>query len=184
MKTRSSPKTTARAVLPAFDNMELISHDERAQTYKASWQGRNVVVKKCDLWNERPVAQELKHEARIYQVLRTLQGRCIPTLRIAAVADGMEMVLVTDFVGCDVSRVRLDDSDRRKIREALSAIHDLGVVHGDLRPQNILVQRDGSTSSFYFVDFGLSRITTDKSELFQETAFLDSLLRNFTTARS
>ncbi|KAK3826766.1 MAG: hypothetical protein J3R72DRAFT_479292 [Linnemannia gamsii] len=86
------------------DSMGLISHDERAQTYNAPWQGRDVVVKKCDHWNERPVAQKLKHEARIYQVLRTLQGRCIPTLRIAAVADGMEMVLVTDIVGCDVSR--------------------------------------------------------------------------------
>lgn len=84
------------------------------------------------------------------------------------------MVLVTDFVGCDISWVRLDDSDRRKIQAALSTIHDLGVVHGDLRPQNILVQRDGSTSSFYFVNFGLSRITTDKSEQFQKTAFLDS----------
>ncbi|KAF9153954.1 hypothetical protein BG015_002260 [Linnemannia schmuckeri] len=183
MKTRSSSKGTTRVVLPAFDNMELISHDERAQTYKASWQGRNVVVKKCDLWNERPIAQELKHEARIYQVLRTLQGRYIPTLRIAAVADGMEVVLVTDFVGCDISRVRLDNADQGKIRAALSAIHDLGVVHGDLRPQNILVQRDGSTSSFYFVDFGLSRITTDKSELFQETTVLNSLLGNLATVR-
>ncbi|KAG0375054.1 hypothetical protein BGX24_009603 [Mortierella sp. AD032] len=184
IKTRSTSKITTRVVLPVFDNMELISHNESAHTYKASWQGRSVVVKKCDLWNERAVVQELRHEARIYQVLRTLQGRCIPTLRIAAVADGFEMVLVTDLVGCDVSRVRLDDSDQEKIRRVLSAIHDLGVVHGDLRPQNIVVQRDGSTSSFYFVDFGLSRITTDKSELFQETAFLDSLLRNLATARS
>ncbi|KAF9956373.1 hypothetical protein BGZ70_009928 [Mortierella alpina] len=45
MKTRSSSRGTTQVVLPAFDNMKLISHDERAQTYRASWMGRDVVVK-------------------------------------------------------------------------------------------------------------------------------------------
>ncbi|KAG0036312.1 hypothetical protein BGZ83_003848, partial [Gryganskiella cystojenkinii] len=100
--TRSSSKTTAREVLPAFNNMQLMSYDEGAHTYKASWQGCNVVVKKCDIWNEQSVAEELKHEARIYQRLHTLQGRFIPNLKLAAIADGLEMVLVTDYVGTDV----------------------------------------------------------------------------------
>ncbi|KAF9079436.1 hypothetical protein BGX23_004103, partial [Mortierella sp. AD031] len=164
--------------------MELISHDERAQTYKASWQGCNVVVKKCDIWNERAVVKELEHEARVYQVLRTLQGRCIPKLKIAAIADGMEMLLVIDFVGTDISQVHLDESDKGKIWAALCAIHNLGVVHGDIRPQNILVEHHGSNANFYFVDFGLSRVTADKSELLQETAILNSLLTNIATARS
>ncbi|KAG0357033.1 hypothetical protein BG005_003994 [Podila minutissima] len=181
--TRSDSKKTTRVVLPAFDSMELISYDERAQTYKASWQGVKVVVKKCDIWNQGPVVEELKHEARVYQVLQTLQGRYIPELRIAGVADGMEMMLVTNFVGSDISHERLDDSDQEKIRAALSAIHDLGVVHGDIRPQNVLVQHDGPNARFYLVDFGLSRITADKTELLQETAVLNSLLRNIATAR-
>lgn len=171
-------------ILPAFDSMKLISHDEHAQTYKASWQGYNVVVKKCDIWNQGSVVEELKHEARVYQVLRTLQGRYIPELRIAGVADGMEMMLVTDFVGTDVSQERLDDSDQEKIRAALSAIHDLGVVHGDIRPQNILVQHDGPNARFYFVDFGMSWITADKTELNWEKDVLDSLLGDMAADRS
>ncbi|KAF9272511.1 hypothetical protein BGZ74_005221, partial [Mortierella antarctica] len=138
--TRSSSKTTSRVTLPDFEKMELISHTERAQTYKASWQGHDVVVKKCDIWNEGPVAEELKNEASVYQKLQTLQGRYIPKLWLAGVADGLEMVLMTDFVGTDVSQELLDDSAQRKIREAMSAIHDLGVVHGDIRPQNIVMQ--------------------------------------------
>ncbi|KAF9270981.1 hypothetical protein BGZ74_006690, partial [Mortierella antarctica] len=82
-KTRSNSKETTRVILPAFDSMKLISRDEHAQTYKASWQGHSVVVKKCDIWNQGPVVEELKHEARVYQVLRTIQGRYIPELRIA-----------------------------------------------------------------------------------------------------
>ncbi|KAF9384816.1 hypothetical protein CPB97_005365 [Podila verticillata] len=183
-KTQANPKETTRVILPAFDSMKLISHDEHAQTYKASWQGYNVVVKKCDIWNQGSVVEELKHEARVYQVLRTLQGRYIPELRIAGVADGMEMMLVTDFVGTDVSQERLDDSDQEKIRAALSAIHDLGVVHGDVRPQNILVQHDGPNARFYFVDFGMSWITADKTELNWEKDVLDSLLRDMAADRS
>lgn len=171
-------------VLPAFDSMKLSSHDEHAQTYKASWQGHDVVVKKCDVWNQGSVVEELKHEARVYQVLRTLQGQYIPELRIAGVADGMEMMLVTDFVGTDVSQEYLDDSDRDKVRAVLSAIHDLGVIHGDIRPQNILVQHDGQNASFYFVDFGLSRITADKTELNREMDVLDSLLSDMAMGQS
>lgn len=102
----------------------------------------------------------------------------MPELRIAGVADGMEMMLVTDFVGTDVSQEHLGDSDQEKIKAALSAIHDLGVIHGDIRPQNILVQHDGQNARFYFVDFGLSRITADKTELNWEMDVLDSSLRD------
>ncbi|KAF9327277.1 hypothetical protein BG006_009393 [Podila minutissima] len=183
VRTQSSSKTTSRVTLPDFEKMELISHNERAQTYKASWQGRDVVVKKCDIWNEGPVAEELKNEASVYQKLQTLQGRYIPKLWLAGVADGLEMVLMTDFVGTDVSQELLNDSAQRKIREAMSAIHDLGVVHGDIRPQNIVMQNHGPNVKFYFVDFGFSRFSVDKTELLQETATLNSLLRHMATAR-
>ncbi|KAG0204366.1 hypothetical protein BGX28_003686 [Mortierella sp. GBA30] len=174
-KTRSGSNVTAQMVVPAFVSMQLISHDEGAQTYKASWQGCDVIVKKCDIWNERPVKEELKHEAEVYQILRNLQGRYIPKLRITGIADGMEMILVTDYVGTDISQERLDASDQEKIRAALYAIHDLGVVHGDIQPHNILVQREGR--SFYFVDFGLSQINPDMAQRQRETALLGSLLR-------
>ena len=150
--------------------MELISFDERARTYKASWQGHDVVVKKCDIWNQVPVTEELKNEAKVYEKLQTLQGRCIPKLWLAGVANGMEMLLVIDFVGTDVSQERLDDNAQRKIREALSAIHELGVVHGDIRPENIVMQHHGQKAKFYFVDFGFSRLAVDKTELLEETA--------------
>ncbi|KAI8603387.1 kinase-like domain-containing protein [Dissophora ornata] len=164
--------------------MELISHNERAQTYKASWRGHDVVVKKCDIWNKYSVAEELKNEAKVYQKLHRLQGRHIPKLWLAGIADGLEMLLVIDFVGTDVSQELLDDSAPIKIREAMSAIHELGVVHGDIRPQNIVMQHRGPNAKFFFVDFGFSRFTVDRTELFQEIATLNSLLRNIAAARS
>jgi tRNA A-37 threonylcarbamoyl transferase component Bud32 len=164
--------------------MELISHNGRAQTYKASWRGHDVILKKCDIWNEGPVAKELKNEAQVYQKQQALQGRHIPVLWLAGVADGLEMVLVTDFVGTEVSRELLDDTAQRKIREAMFAIHELGVVHGDIRPQNIVMQGRGPDAKFYFVDFGFSRFAADKTELLEETVTLNSVLRSMAVARS
>ncbi|KAF9125289.1 hypothetical protein BGW39_007526 [Mortierella sp. 14UC] len=174
-KTRSRTRTgnVSRATVVALDNLELISwDDESAQTYRASWKDRDVVLKKCDIWNQHPIVEELEHEARVYQVLQKLQGYNIPKLAISGIADGMEMILVTDFIGVDISHERLDYSDKKKIREALSAIHSLGVLHGDIRPQNILVKREGQVRRFFFIDFGLSQFTTDKERLQQEADIL------------
>ncbi|KAG0269463.1 hypothetical protein DFQ27_003375 [Actinomortierella ambigua] len=181
-KSSKTSGTVDRVTLPDLEEMELISHGERAQTYKARWQGRDVVLKKCDVWNEGSVAEELKNEASVYQKLQTLQGRYIPKLLLAGVADGVEMVLVTEFVGTDVNQDLLDDSAQVKIQEAMSAIHELGVLHGDIRPENIVMQNHGSNAKFYFVDFGLSHFTEDKAELLEETENLNSLVRSMSSA--
>ncbi|KAF9898821.1 hypothetical protein EC991_010310 [Linnemannia zychae] len=177
-RTRSQSQNTTRVVVPTFDCLELISHNEHAQTYKSSWQGCEIVVKKCDVWKERSVMEELRHEAMVYQVLQSLQGVCIPKLKIAGIADGMEMLLVTDFVGTNICQERLKDSDQEKIRAALSAIHDLGVVHGDILPQNIVVQRDDLNTRFYFVDFGSSWIAKDHADFQEDTVALERMLQH------
>lgn len=81
------------------------------------------------------------------------------------IVNGNLMALVMDLVdGVDLRRVVLDDgplSARRavavvaEVAEALAAVHAKGIVHGDIKPGNILVPADGG--SVRLVDFGIAR---------------------------
>jgi serine/threonine protein kinase len=57
----------------------------------------------------------------------------------------------------------------RQIASALSAVHEKGVLHRDLKPGNIMLRKDGSIA---LIDFGLAKKArlegeiTDKGEIF------------------
>jgi len=45
----------------------------------------------------------------------------------------------------------------RKIGRLIGRLHRTGIVHGDLRPGNILVQHSGGEPVFYFIDNARNR---------------------------
>lgn len=151
-------------------------NEEGAQIIKVLWKGYEVVVKKCDIYNQHAIIAELEHEVMIYKELQELQEECILTLWIARVANGLEMILVTEFVGTNISQERLDDSNQAQIRQVLCAIHQLGVAHGDIQLENIVVQQNGLHARFFFIDFGMSYTTEDQAKLSHEMKQLDLLL--------
>ncbi|KAF9088772.1 hypothetical protein BGX27_002629 [Mortierella sp. AM989] len=175
-KQQTRSMQSERRIIPAFKNLRLITLGEGARTFRATWMDKDVVVKKTDIWNQSSIADELEHEATVYEELQTLQGRFIPELKLAGVMGGMEMVLVTEFTGTDLCDRRLDSSDRNKIRGALSAIHDLGILHGDIRPDNITTKLDGQDSRFFFINFGRSEFVRHSSALNCEMKELEALL--------
>ncbi len=48
----------------------------------------------------------------------------------------------------------------RQIARALDAVHDAGIVHGDVKPSNVLVHREDGEDHAYLLDFGVARRTT------------------------
>jgi serine/threonine protein kinase len=47
---------------------------------------------------------------------------------------------------------------------ALTAAHAAGVVHGDFKPDNVIVQREGAEWKAYVTDFGLARLVSLEAE--------------------
>ncbi|KAF9085044.1 hypothetical protein BGX27_003555 [Mortierella sp. AM989] len=156
---RPKPKKSQTEIMtvPSFENMKLIRFiGDGADTYSARWQGEEVVVKKYDVWKRPLIMEELEHEASIYDMLITLQGTYIPRMKLAGISDGLDMVLVTEDCGTNIRNIQPSHSDCEKIRKALSEIHKSGVLHGDVRPENILIKEVGHVTGVFIIDFGLS----------------------------
>lgn len=49
--------------------------------------------------------------------------------------------------------------------EAMEEAHAAGIVHRDLKPSNLFLAEDGETRCLKVLDFGVSKVETDKSEL-------------------
>ncbi|GJJ69422.1 hypothetical protein EMPS_01768 [Entomortierella parvispora] len=163
--------------IPVFRNMKLFSiGEEGVRTHRATWKGMDVMVKRADVWNEPTGVQELETEEKAYHLLKRLQGRYIPRMQMTGTLNGMEMILVTEYMGNRLENDRLDASDRDKIRKALSAIHDKGILHGDIQPIRIVVNRDGEDSRFFFIDLGLSEFTRNRKVLEREAKELEEML--------
>ncbi|HIA01862.1 MAG TPA: serine/threonine protein kinase, partial [Myxococcales bacterium] len=102
--------------------------------------------------------------AREYDVLRELAHPHIAQVIDFQADDDLNPRLVEDFVdGPDLAEacIGLSYVERGRllaqVLRALDYVHARGVVHGDIKPSNVLVQRNGDTLSARVIDFGLAK---------------------------
>ncbi|RUS14232.1 hypothetical protein BC937DRAFT_94152 [Endogone sp. FLAS-F59071] len=84
--------------------------------------------------------------------------------------------IATEIVGIKIEPKALDYVECLEIVEALSAIHHHGILHNDIRKENILIQHSNGGFRISFIDFAFSERTSDKEKLSQEMANLKYLL--------
>ena len=92
------------------------------------------------------------HVIEVYDVLRTDDGR--PFI-VAEFLDGRE--LAEHIV--DVGRLEVPDAVRiaRQICDGLASAHEMGVVHRDMKPENVFLLGDRTSPSVKILDFGISK---------------------------
>lgn len=145
---------------------------EDCQTYQArSDDGRYFAIKAMDEGSTSDAGVRLAAEA---SVLRRLGGSPSPAF-VDLTADGTRHLLVMEWcTGIPVTRVAREhhlsppEVARRRLHrlllsvlETYAKLHDLGVLHGDVHPDNIIVNEQHDVR---LVDFGLAQSTGDRPQ--------------------
>src|SRR5258708_9929253 len=89
-----------------------------------------------------PVYEAGEHEGVLYIVMRLVNGRDLRQA-IAASKSGMDPERATEIVA--------------QVADALDEAHRRGLVHRDVKPANILLERRAGVEQAYLTDFGLAK---------------------------
>ena len=76
---------------------DILGEERSGTVFQADWRGQTVAVKICDLHKQPQNEEEVLTEVAVYNTLKTLQGHCIPQLKIAGYDGGFFVVRYRDW---------------------------------------------------------------------------------------
>jgi serine/threonine protein kinase len=107
-------------------------------------------------------------EVKIYKDLADIQGKYIPKLICYGYyGGGMSFVIGMTIVGTLLSEQKIKKRQKTRAIKGLEAIHNHGILHNDIREENILINDNGDV---YLIDFRMAswEDTKKKRKLFEE----------------
>ncbi|RGB22484.1 hypothetical protein C1646_748506 [Rhizophagus diaphanus] len=122
------------------------------KTLRCVFCGDTIALKSVDL-SKAPsyVLKEMQKEVEIYKELADIQGKYIPKLVCYGYyGGGMSFVIGLTIVGTTLSDQKVTKRQRSRATKGLEAIHKHGILHNDIREENILINDDA-----YPIDFGM-----------------------------
>ncbi len=161
--------------LPEFRNPEPLSEGgQQAPIFRAETGSRRVALKVCGLENSQEAQARNRRETEIHaHIRRRLQASFDPRGQYLAVA---ERIVPVHWSGCALQvlvsafhpegslrdwrlkrdTLQLEQLQRfvRCVVQGLELLHSWGLVHHDVKPQNILVSRSRGRFSAVLSDFG------------------------------
>lgn len=163
------PRTIAEIVSPRFDALEFVGSGMTSHVYKArdTATGTTVALKVLNPYlHTDPISVE--RSRRELQITRRLQHPQIVAI-YDLVITGDRTYLVMEYVpAADLKDfIRLNAplvieqalTIVRQLLDVIAVCHRHGVVHRDLKPQNILVTLSGKRPTLKLLDFGIARMT-------------------------
>ena len=117
----------------------------------------HLALKAIDLWKQPNMLSELHHEIEIYRLLSDLQGRFIPKLVLHGYWEGGMYCI--GFSLCGTVPKALSESQKQSALSIIDAIHNRGIIHNDIKKENILIDENGLV---YLIDFGFATVNSCK----------------------
>ena len=153
----------ANVHIPGVNVLRLIGEGGTARVYLASREGDDdpLVVKIL----RREIVADKNALARFmeeYSLVERIQNRHVARIYGHGDVDGHAYLVMEFFEGGDLNK-RLDGKPLpaaealrlfRDLMFALGDIHEKGILHRDLKPQNLMFRRDGTLA---IVDFGIAK---------------------------
>ena len=168
----SSPEMSARIEgvslgskikIPGIKVLHLIGEGGTARVYLASREADDepLVVKllRSEITAENNALSRFMEE---YALVERIRSRHVARIHDHGTVDGQTYLVMEFFEGGDLSKRIADQAVApvealrifRELMFALGDIHEKGVLHRDLKPQNIMFRNDGSLA---ILDFGIAK---------------------------
>ncbi len=147
----------------------ILGEGRSGKTLLCEFRGDTIALKSVDLSKAPPyVLEEMQKEVEIYKDLSDIQGKYIPKLICYGYyGGGMSFVIGMTIVGTSLSEQKIKKRQKTRAIKGLEAIHKHGILHNDIREENILINDKGDV---YLIDFGMAsrEDTKKKRKLFEE----------------
>ena len=107
----------------------------------------------------KDIEHVLKHEAKIYKYLHGING--VPLIRNYGTDSGFNY-LILDYINISLDKTILTHENITKYFinaiNIIENIHNKGVLHRDIKPDNFMLKENNGTTKLYIIDFGLAKI--------------------------
>jgi predicted Ser/Thr protein kinase len=142
----------------------------RCKVYLDCYDSNRIALKVADIAKHGDMLSELLNEVSIYEQLSGLQGHGIPRLVCHGFVE--EVLYCVGVSVCGMVANEFTEVQKRKLLETLKSIHEAGILHNDIKKENILIDESGNP---FIIDFGFSTRNGSPFDQMEERNLLISL---------
>ena len=142
----------------------------RSKVYLDYYGSSRIALKVADIAKNEEKLQELLNEVSVYEQLSGLQGNGIPRFFFHGFVE--DVLYCVGVSICGTVANEFTEQQKRKLLETLKSIHEAGILHNDIKKENILIDKSGNP---YIIDFGFSTRNCSPVAQMEETNMLLSL---------
>jgi predicted Ser/Thr protein kinase len=145
----------------------------RSKVYLDYYGSSRIALKVADIAKHGEMLPELLNEVSVYEQLSGLQGNGIPRFVCHGFVE--EVLYCVGVSICGTLANGFTEQQKQKLLETLESIHEAGILHNDIKKENILIDESGNP---YIIDFGFSTRNCSPVAQMEETNLLLSLVES------